>query len=340
MRAVRLHGRGDVRLHDEPDTVAADGESLVRIHAVGLCGSDLHWYSEGHIGDSRLARPIVPGHEFFGTALTGAYAGRRVVVDPAIPCYRCEYCLRGDHNLCEHIVFAGQGGRDGGMQELLSWPDSSLTPLPDTITDTEAVVLEPLGVAVHAVDLSHLRPGMRVGVVGVGPIGALVLQLARNANAAGVTAVEPLAHRRALAETLGADAVVEPGDVEAHADSCDLVFEVNGNPDAVAEAITLAKRGARVVLVGIPDDDETTFVASRARRKGLTFVCVRRMREVYDRAIALMERHHVDGAALVSHVFTPEQAGEAFRAGAERAGHKVVVSFGDTVIETAATTEG
>lgn len=327
MKAVRLHGQGDVRVHEEPDTVAGEGESLVRIHGVGLCGSDLHWYVDGHIGDSHLERPVVPGHEFFGTALTGRYAGQRVVVDPAIPCYHCEFCHRGDHNLCSDLVFAGHGSRDGGMQELLSWPDSSLTPLPDDITDTEAVILEPLGVAIHAFDLAHIKPGMRVGVVGAGPIGLLLLQLARNANASGLVVVEPLAHRRELATRLGADVVLDVDDLAGESGRCELVFEVNGNPDAVAEAITLAKPGARVVLVGIPDEDTTTFVASQARRKGLTLVCVRRMKEVYDRAIALVQRKHIDAASLVSQVFTTDEVDQAFKSGAARDGHKVVVQL-------------
>ncbi|MVA74630.1 alcohol dehydrogenase catalytic domain-containing protein [Auraticoccus sp. F435] len=330
MRAVRLHGTGDVRLHEEPDTRPGEGESLVRVHAVGLCGSDLHWFADGGIGDARIADPVVPGHEFFGTALTGAYAGRRVVVDPAISCLECEYCFRGDHNLCERIIFAGHGTRDGGMQDLISWPDRSLTPLPDSIDDTQAVALEPLGVAIHAVDLSHLKPGMRIGVVGAGPIGLFILQLARNANAAEVVVVEPREHRRRLATRLGADVAVAPGDVQDHASRCDLVFEVNGNPDAVAEAITLARAGSRVVLVGIPDEDQTTFSASQARRKGLTLVCVRRMKEVYERAIALVERGHVDAAAVVSDVFPLEQAEAAFRSGVAREGHKVVVKLSDS----------
>lgn len=330
MRAVRLHGKGDVRLHEEPDTVAADGESLVRIHAVGLCGSDLHWYLEGGIGDARVEQPVVPGHEFFGTALSGAYAGQRVVVDPAIPCLRCEYCLRGDHNLCDHLLFAGHSTRDGGMQDLLSWPDRALTPLPDTVDDTQAVVLEPLGVAIHAFDLSHARPGMVIGVVGAGPIGQFVAQLARNANAARVMVVEPRQHRRDLAARLGADVVVGPDDLAELDTTCDLVFEVNGNPAAVAAAVTLAKPGARVVLIGIPDEDQTTFSASQARRKGLTLVCVRRMKEVYGRAIALVERGLIDAAVVVSDVFAPEDVATAFATGATRDGQKVVLRFSES----------
>lgn len=163
--------------------------------------------------------------------------------------------------------------------------------------------------------------------MGCGPIGLLLLQLSRNANAAQVTAVEPLAHRRDKARELRADVVLAPEETAEHSGSCDLVFEVNGNPAAVAEAIELAKPGARVVLVGIPDEDQTTFVASHARRKGLTLVCVRRMKEVYDRAIALVERGHVDAETLVSHVFAPEDVDQAFKTGAARDGHKIVVEF-------------
>jgi len=327
MRAIRLHGQGDVRVHDEPEPVPAEGEALVAVSAVGLCGSDLHWYTEGHIGDAHLERPIVPGHEFFGVARTGKYAGQRVIVEPSIACNHCQYCHRGDHNLCENGIFAGHGSRDGGMQEVIAWPERCLTPIPDEVSDDDAVTLEPLGVALHAFDLSHIKAGWTIGVVGCGPIGLLLLQLVRNANAVGLIAVEPREHRRAKAAELGARTVLAPEEVGSYGNTCDLVFDVSGSAEAVAEALTLAKPGARIVLVGIPDDDTTTFRASVARRKAITFVEVRRMKEVYDRAIPLLATGLVNGATLVSHAFGPDRADDAFRAAAAREGHKVVIKM-------------
>ena len=117
MRVLRLHGVRDLRLHDEPDPVPGLGESLVRVSAVGLCGSDVHWFSEGCIGDSRLQNPLVLGHEFSGIVESGELRGQLVAVDPAIPCGVCERCLEGNPNLCPSVRFAGDVTRDGALCE-------------------------------------------------------------------------------------------------------------------------------------------------------------------------------------------------------------------------------
>ena len=330
VRVARLSAVGQLAVRDEPAPQPGPGESLVRVGAVGLCGSDLHWYTDGAIGDAVLTRPLVLGHEVAGVVASGPRAGQRVAVDPAVPCGRCETCLLGHRNLCPTVRFAGHGRVDGGLQELLAWPDAQLHPLPDSIGLAEATVLEPLGVAVHAVDLAHIRLGSRVTVVGCGPIGLLLLQVARAAGAASVVAVEPLAHRRAAAERCGADLVVDPADLPADAFvlpglEADVVLEVVGSAAAVEVAVRAARPGGRVVLVGIPDDDVTTFPAAVARRKGLTLAVVRRMKEVYPRAISLVERGLVDATALVSARYPLERVGEAFASAAAREGLKVVV---------------
>jgi len=199
MKAVRLHGVGDVRLHQELAPVPAPGESLVRVTAVGLCGSDLHWFGEGGIGNARLGLPLVLGHEFAGVTASG----QRVAVDPAVPCEQCELCHAGHPNLCENQRFAGHDDTDGGLREYLAWPDRCLVPLPHAVNDAEGALLEPLGIAVHAVDLAHIRAGLTVGVFGCGPIGLLVLQVARAAGASTVLVTEPRPHRLAAAERFG-----------------------------------------------------------------------------------------------------------------------------------------
>ena len=153
MRAVRLHGVGDLRLADEPPPDVPAGHSLVRVTAVGLCGSDLHWYGEAGIGDARLDRPLVLGHEFAGITEDGT----TVAVDPAIPCETCPFCRGGDRNLCPYIRFAGHGDMDGGLRELIAWPTHLLRPLPPGLTAIDGAMLEPLGVALHSYDLGHVR---------------------------------------------------------------------------------------------------------------------------------------------------------------------------------------
>ncbi len=334
MRVARLHGVGDVRVEAAPDPVPADGESLVRVTAVGLCGSDLHWFAEGAIGDASLSRPLVLGHEFAGVVAGGPLDGQRVAVDPSDSCGACPQCREGNTNLCPSVRFAGHGRNDGGLRELIAWPTRLLHPLPDALSDADGAMLEPLGVALHALDLAHLRVGATVAVVGCGPIGLCVAQLARVAGAGRVVAVEPLAHRRAAALALGADAAVAPeeaADAVATASEglgADVVFEMAGTDDAVGLSVELARPGARVLLGGIPERDSTTFPASTARRKGLTLVMVRRMREMYPRTTALVARGAVDVRALVSDAFPLGDAAAAFAAAHARGGLKVIVEPG------------
>ena len=171
MRVARLHGLRDVRLHEEAKPVPGPGEVLVRVEAVGLCGSDLHWFEEGGIGPSRITRPVVPCHEMAGRTEDG----RLVAIEPAIPCGDCALCLEGHPNLCPAIRFSGQGDDDGSMREWMAWPEHCLFPLPDGFTADDGAMLEPLGVAIHTVDLAHVRPGSSVGAFGAGPIGLLCL---------------------------------------------------------------------------------------------------------------------------------------------------------------------
>lgn len=336
MRVARLHGADDIRVHDEPAPEPEGRTELVRVTAVGLCGSDLHWFTDGGIGDAQIDDPLVVGHEFAGVIEGGTRDGERVAVDPAIPCGTCEVCRTGWFNLCPNIVFAGHGTTDGGLREYLTWPGEMLHPLPDGMSDADGAMLEPLGVAIHAHDLGHIRLAGAVGVFGCGPIGLLLIQLARASGATTVVATEPLAHRREAALRLGADAVVDPTDGDAVADlvrdrgMVDTAFEVAGTNAALHDAMVATRPGGRVVLAGIPGDDTTTFPASLARRKGLTLAAVRRMNEVYPRAFAMVARGGIDLPSLVTHEFGLDQAAEAFKTAVAREGLKVVVRPGGT----------
>jgi L-iditol 2-dehydrogenase len=318
MRVARLYGAGDLRVADEaPPGDPPAGHSLVRVTAVGLCGSDLHWFAEGGIGDAVLESPLVLGHEFAGVVQRGPRAGQRVAVDPAIPCLVCEQCREGRHNLCPSVKFAGHSDTDGGLRELMVWPDARLHPLPESISDAGGAVLEPLGVAIHAFDLAHVRIGARVAVVGCGPIGLLLVQLARAAGATSVLAIDPLDHRRAKAVEYGATTTADG--------EYDVAFEVAGKDESVDHAMRLVRPGAKVMLVGIPDDDRTSFSAALARRKAISLITVRRMKDVYARAIAIVERGLVDVESIVSDRFDLAEAPKAFASAVERKGLKTVV---------------
>jgi L-iditol 2-dehydrogenase len=330
VRAARLHGPRDVRIHEEDRPTPGDGEALVRVEAVGLCGSDLHWFEEGGIGSNRITRPIVPGHEMAGRTEDG----RLVAIEPAIPCGRCSLCLEGHPNLCPTIRFSGQGADDGSMREWMAWPKHCLFALPDGLTATDGAMLEPLGVAIHAVDLAHVRPGTCVGVFGSGPIGLFCLQVAKAAGAARLVATDLASrdHRLAAARALGAEAFPAEDGREAKAirqsvggHGLDVAIEAAGEQAAVDAAVEAVRPGGRVVLAGIPSDERTSFKVSSARRKGLTIVLVRRMKHTYPRAIALAVAGRVDLRSVVTHRFPLAEAARAFDVAARREGLKVVV---------------
>lgn len=331
MRVVRLHSQGELRLHDEPEPVPLAGEELLRVKAVGVCGSDLHWFTEGEIGDATLDSPLVLGHEF--SAVTGR--GERVAVDPAISCGLCEFCQQGYPNLCPQVKFAGHGLQDGALREYMPWPQDHLYRLPDVLSDAEGAMLEPLGVALHATDLGKLRAGMSVGVFGCGPIGLLVVQLARLSGAVQIIATDKLAHRVEAARNYGAHQAIVAGAGQELSEimaatggrGVDVAFEAAGEQDAVDVSVAAVIPGGRVILAGIPGDDHTSFSASIARRKGLTIKLARRMKHTYPRAIKLVANGLVDVRSLVTHRFPLEKTAEAFAVAQQREGLKVMIEL-------------
>jgi L-iditol 2-dehydrogenase len=216
--------------------------------------------------------------------------------------------------------FAGHGLEDGALRETIAWPEECLFPLPDLLSDEDGVMLEPLGVAIHALDLAKLQVGMRVGVFGCGPIGLLVLQLARLAGAAEVLVSEPLPHRLEAARRLG-------GRDWTPGRSVDVAFEVAGENAAVETAVEAVKPGGVVILAGIPSEDRTCFPASVARRKGLTLKLVRRMKFTYPRAIQMVKDNQVDVRSLVTRRFPLEQAQQAFTVAQGREGLKIIITL-------------
>jgi len=335
MKVLRLHGVMDLHLHDEPIPRPKEAEVLIQVKAVGICGSDLHWFAEEGIGDARLEKPLVLGHEFAGVIAEGPRQGERVAIDPCLTCGKCEFCLEGNPNLCIAHTFAGHGITDGALREYLTWPEEFLFSLPDNLSDEDGAMLEPLGVAIHTVDLGHLRAGMTVGIFGCGPIGLLAIQLARLSGAVQVIATDKLPHRLEAARLAGADQVfqAEAGSQESKdilaatkGRGVDVALEIAGENGAVNTAMAVVKPGGCVVLAGIPAEDRTTFTASIARRKGLTFRLVRRMKLTYPRAIRLVEKGLIDVRSIVTACFPISESTQAFKQANERKGLKTVIN--------------
>jgi L-iditol 2-dehydrogenase len=332
MLAARLHGPADLRVERVPHPGRpGPGQVLLRVSVTGVCGSDLHSYQDARIGDTPVEAPLVLGHEFSGVIeevgsnlVDGNFEplrpGTRVAVDPAQPCGRCEQCENGHPNLCRRLHFCGNFPDGGSLCEWMHMPARSCFPVPDTLSDTEAALLEPLGVAMHAVDLARLRVGHSLAILGAGPIGLLILQVARLAGADPIYVTDKFSWRLKQASRHGAVAInceaenaIRSIHQETKGRGVDVAIEAAWADKSVEDAAEMCKLGGRLVLVGIPSDDGLAMKHSTARRKGLTILMSRRMKHIYPRAIRLAESRRVALEDLVSHRFPLEKAGEAFR---------------------------
>ncbi len=334
MQAARVHGAGDLRLHDEPMPTPGADEALVRVTAVGVCGSDVHWWKEGHIGADRIIAPLILGHECAGVIESGPRRGERVAIDPAIPCGRCEFCLEGNPNLCAALRFAGHAPHDGALRQYITWPQHCLVPLPDSVSPIEGVMLEPLGVAMYSVDRGKVNPGMSVGVFGCGTIGLSVIQVARAAGATRIFATDlpSVPHRTKAARSFGATTFETNNGQEVEeilkataGRGVDVAFEAAGDPEAVEAVIGAVKPGGQAILIGIPPEDRIAFTASIARRKDLTIKVIHRMKHTYPRAIELVQSGRVDVRSLVTHRFPLSETASAYSTAEKLEGIKVVV---------------
>jgi L-iditol 2-dehydrogenase len=326
-RALYLYGKRDVRVAPFNLREGKPGEVLLEVAAVGLCGSDLHYYKDGGIGAATIRQPFVPGHEFGGWLASdlprkGLKGGDLVAVDPNHACGHCAHCRAGHPNLCPNVEFIGAPPFDGAMTQMIWVPEEQVVPIPQTFSPAQAATLEPLGVAIHAVDLAKPRLLEQVALLGCGPIGLLILQVLKVAGAGEIIAADPLPHRQETARRLGASrAGASVQDIAAWTqdEGAPLVVEATNAPEGFRDAVRASRIGGRIVLVGIPDGDTYMLPAAEARRRGLKIKFARRMGDVYPRAIQLVAAGKVDVDAVISHRFGLDEAPEAFRLHAENA---------------------
>jgi L-iditol 2-dehydrogenase len=331
MVAVRLHGPRDLRVERVPRPAPpGPGMALLRITAVGVCGSDIHTYQDARIGDTVVETPLILGHEFAGVveavgleSYDGNFqplqVGARVAVDPAQPCGRCEMCEQGHPNLCHRLHFCGTYPDDGSLSEYMLMPARSCFPIPDAMDDASAALLEPLGIAIHAVDLAKLRVADSVAILGAGPIGLYILQMAKLAGAQPIYVVDQFPWRLELAARYGGipSNFKETDPLAAIKQTTggrgvDVAIEAAWADHSIQWAAEMARLGGRLVLVGIPGQDKLEMKHSTARRKGLTIRLSRRMKHVYPRAIQLWASGAVDLTGIVSHRFPLEQTPQAY----------------------------
>jgi L-iditol 2-dehydrogenase len=318
VKAARLYGARDVRIEEIPMPEPGPGQVLVRVRAVSICPSDWRLYTDGHAGGVVPERPIIQGHEFsgdvsaLGDGVTGLAVGMRVAVEPTWPCGDCDMC-RGDRpHLCRRVVFPSFPPHDGALAEYIVCPAASVCPLPDNVGYAEGALVEPLGVAIHAVRLACLMPGETVAILGAGTIGICTLFLARMNGPKRVAIVEPVAARRVWPRQIGADPVVGTyRELLAQGFEADVVFECSGDHDALGQATLLARPDGRIVVIGIPRDENITFDMSIARRRELTVIFSRRSKNTLVQAVELAASRRVDLKSLPVRRYSLEQTAKA-----------------------------
>jgi len=215
MLVAELVAQRQFHLTEKPVEDPDPGEVQVRVGAVGICGSDIHSYAEGAVGDTPCEFPMVLGHEpsgtivKTGTGVTGWAPGDRAALEPALYCYHCEFCRTGHHNVCANIQFLSNPGHPGFFREFVNLPVSNLIAIPRELSLELATIVEPLAVAMHSMKFAQIQAGETVAVFGAGPIGLLTIACLAVAGAGRIWAIDPVPHRRELAHHMGAHATLD-----------------------------------------------------------------------------------------------------------------------------------
>ena len=346
MKAVKWFGPKDMRMVDVEKPSPKPHEALIRVESVGVCGSDMHYYLDGHIGSARLTAPTILGHEYAGVVeAVGLEAdarliGKRVAVEPGIPCLRCEFCRRGRYNVCCAMFFPGGPGCDGALSEYYTVHGDFCFPVPEGMSAAVAAMIEPTAVGLHTVELANLKPGETVAIFGLGSIGLLTSQFAKLGGALTVYGADLLAYRVNAAGRYGVDDAflssregsVEGEDAVAHildatgGRGVDVAFDCTNGSGGVALACMAAKPSGRVVLTGISGEDFDPVPVGIARRRELTLQWCRRFKFNFPAAMALVRSGRIDVASLITHSFTLDQTNEAFDLVANYAGDVIKAS--------------
>ena len=328
MQAAVMYGIEDVRVEQVPKPqITSPDQALVKVGAVGICGSDLHYYQHGYIGDFVVTEPLILGHEAAGQVVevgeqvTQLQSGDRVAIEPGRTCQRCEYCKSGRYNLCRDVIFLATPPVDGAFCEYLAWPADFLFKLPDNMSLADGAMMEPLSVGMHAARLAGVKAGDTVAVLGAGPIGLTALQAARVHGATTVIVSDVIPRRLQTAEKLGATNVLNAAEVdvvEAIMDltggrGVDVAFECVGLAPTVAQALKVARAGGKVQLVGMGPATIDDFPIWDILAKELSVSGLFRYANCYPPSIAVTASGQVDVKSLVTHRFPLEETPPAMQ---------------------------
>lgn len=317
MKTAVMLGIGKMGFEERPIPVPKDNEVLVKLEYVGICGSDLHYYETGAIGDYVVKPPFVLGHEPGGTVVEVGKdvkhlnVGDRVALEPGKTCGHCEFCKTGNYNLCPDVVFFATPPVDGVFQEYVAHEAALCFKLPDNVSTMEGALIEPLAVGFHAAIQGGAKAGQTAVVMGAGCIGLVTMMALKAMGVSRVFVVDIMEKRLQKALELGADGVINASQTDAVEEvkkltdgrGCDLAVETAGTQITAVQTIHMTKKGAAIVLVGYSKSGEMTLPMSLALDKELTFKTVFRYRHIYPMAIDAVAAGKVNLKGIVTDVF-------------------------------------
>ncbi|MDI4643826.1 NAD(P)-dependent alcohol dehydrogenase [Cohnella hashimotonis] len=323
---MKEKGRIEVERIDRPSP--GPDEALIKVACIGICGSDIHYYEHGRIGRYVVDGPLILGHEVAGTVVeigervANLKVGDRVAIEPGIPCGRCEYCKGGRYNLCPDVFFLATPPDDGAWADYIAMRADVLFPLPDSMSFEEGALLEPLSVGYHAMNRANVKPSDRLFITGLGPIGLLAIQAAKLFGVREIYASDVVAFRREYALKLGATAVFDPLSDSIAAElanrtggeGVDVIVESSGNHGSIASTVSLAKRGGRIVFVGLPPENGVSLNVDKIIDSELNIYGVFRYANTYKAAIQAYAGSGLDIAEVITHSFGLKDINEALHA--------------------------
>ncbi len=327
MKAALLTGLRRFEIRNVPDPMPGrDHDVLIRIRTVGVCGSDIHYYSTGRIGSQVVRFPFIVGHEAAGVVektgrkVTRVKAGDRIAIDPAVSCGECDQCRAGRENTCRELLFLGCPGQlEGSLCELVVLHENNCFPVGPKMTFEQATLSEPLAIGVYSVERSAPPDKARVAILGAGPIGLSVFHVLHTQNAARVYMTDKIVERLAFCERLKPAWTGNPDRVDVvreisrlEPSLMDVVYECSGETEAARQGVQLLKPGGKLVLVGIPETDDISFPIHELRRKEITIVNIRRQAHCTQKALDLLAQGRINMNPMVTHHFSLEETPKAF----------------------------
>ena len=322
-----LTGINQIEITDKvvPEITQPD-QVLIKMKSVGICGSDIHYYTEGKIGSQVVEYPFTVGHEGAGiiekagSSVTSLQPGDRVAIDPAMPCFNCDQCKAGRYHTCRKLKFLGCPGQaEGCLSEYLVMPASSCLKISDSMTLDQAALSEPLAIGVYAAGMAFPIQGKKVGILGSGPIGISVLLPVLAAGAEKVYMTDLIDARLAIAAEMGASWTGNPDQIDIVKEivkneplHLDVVFECCGKQEAVDQAVLLLKPGGHLMIIGIPSFPRWSFDVDTLRRKEIEIKNVRRQNESAEQTLQMIANGTLKPDRMQTHNFTFDQVKEAF----------------------------